>query len=63
VAGPRALTALILTGTILNVVFLTLAAHQIDATLEEITSEIQRHACRHANPELEDWSESDYCNN
>jgi hypothetical protein len=55
------LTALILTGTILNVVFLTLAAHVINDAIEGFNNDLQRNACRHANKELEDWSESNYC--
>ena len=60
-SGPKVLTALILTGTILNMVLLALAAQEINKALEEIGNDVQRNACRHANPELEDWSESDYC--
>lgn len=61
-SGPKVLTALILTGTILNIVFLTIAASEINRAIEEISIDIQRNACRHANPELEDWSQSNYCN-
>ena len=60
-SGPKVLTALILTGTILNMVLLALAAQEINQALEEIGNDVQRNACRHANPELEDWSESNYC--
>lgn len=60
-SGQRVLTALILTGTILNIAFLALAAHSINEAMKEIGNDVQRNACRYANPELEDWSESDYC--
>lgn len=60
-SGPKVLTALILTGTILNIMFLALAGHEIKHTMKEIGNDVQRNACRHANPELEDWSESYYC--